>query len=175
MASPGSWAGSRADSSAGAAARGADRALQVVCFCVGAQEYGLDILRVKEVINPVPITPMPDAPDFLEGIIDLRGAFLGVVDLRKRLGKRLGKAAGAAAGPVTPQHKYVITKVDDQKIGLVVERVTEVRRLDPATVAPAATGGPGCIAGVVRGDHGVLLLLDADRLLTAEERAALAR
>lgn len=160
---------------------------QVVCFCVGAQEYGLDIMRVKEVINPVAITRMPDAPAFLEGVIDLRGVFLGVMDLRRRLapGRPPGRAGSPGqdaappgtgeAAPVTSQHKYVIARIDaDRRLGLVVDRVTEVRRLAPATVSPAPEGAQGCIAGLARHEGGVILLLDLDRLLAPEERAALA-
>jgi purine-binding chemotaxis protein CheW len=153
--------------------------LQLVCFRVGDEEYGLDILRVREVVPALPITRVADAPAFLEGIVELRGAFFGVLDLRKRLGKRLGKRLDVPLPAVTPQHRYVVVRLDGHALGLVVDRVTEVRRVHrdgPDGIAPLAASVPGAgrlITGAVRLEDAVVLVLDLDHLLTAEERAAL--
>src|SRR4051794_6029966 len=87
----------------GGGAGGAKKAaelLQLVAFSVGEGEYALDIMRIKEIINPVKITPVPKAPPFIEGVIELRGTILPVVDLRKRF--------DLAAGPATRATKFLV-------------------------------------------------------------------
>src|SRR5439155_24663051 len=92
--------------------RGADRGraerapelVQMVAFSVGAGEYALDIMRIKEIINPVKITPVPKAPPFIEGVIELRGAILPVVDLRKRF--------DLVATPAVRSTKFLVVSID---------------------------------------------------------------
>jgi purine-binding chemotaxis protein CheW len=142
--------------------------LQLVCFRVGSEEYGIDIMRVREVVPALPITRVADAPAFLEGIVELRGAFLGVIDLRRRL--------GVPAPVMTPQQRYVVVRLHGRSLGLVVDGVTEVRRIEPARVAPLAASVPGAgplLRGVARLEHGVVLVMDPDHLLTAAEQTAL--
>jgi purine-binding chemotaxis protein CheW len=146
--------------------------LQLVCFRVGDEEYGLDIMRVREVVPALPITRVADAPAFLEGIIELRGVFFGLIDLRKRLRKRPDDAAPA----VTPQQRYVVVRLHDHSLALVVDGVTEVRRIEPERIAPLGASVPGAgrlLAGVARLDHGVVLVMDLDHLLTPAEQASL--
>lgn len=142
--------------------------IQLVCFRVGGEEYGIDIMRVREVVPALPITRVAGAPAFLEGIVELRGAFFGVLDLRRRLG-----AGGPAAAPET---RYVVVRLGAHSLGLMVDAVTEVRRIEAARIAPLARAVPGAgrlLAGVVRLDHGVVLLIDLDHLLAPAEQAAL--
>lgn len=143
--------------------------MQVVCFQVGAGKYALDIMRIKEIIRPVDITPVPLAPSFIEGIIELRGAFLPLVDLRKRFGLPLS--------PVDRDTKYVIVGIDGRIVGLLVDRVADRRRIATADIAepPAMAVGPAArfFAGVIKDDGDVLVLLDLDQILSQEERAAL--
>lgn len=142
--------------------------LQLVCVRAGAEEYGIDIMRVKEVVSPLPITRVVDAPPFLEGIVELRGRFVAIMDLRKRL--------GVAADPVTSRHRYVIVELDGRALGLVVDAVTEVRRFERGRMAPLEQAAPGAgrlLTGAIGHDGGVVLVLDVDRLLAAGEREAL--
>lgn len=150
--------------------------LQLVCFRVGDEEYGIDIMRVHEVVPALPITRVADAPPFLEGIIDLRGAFFGVIDLRKRLDKRFHERPGAPAPAITAQHRYVVVSLHGRSLGLVVDGVTEVRRIEPVRIAPLAASVPGAgrlLTGAARVDDAVVLVMDLDQLLTPGERAAL--
>ena len=93
--------------------------MQLVAFLVGDGEYALDIMRIKEIINPVKITAVPKAPPFIEGVIELRGAILPVVDMRKRFD----------LPPSTPSRasKILIVVLDiggkRMIVGLVVDRV----------------------------------------------------
>lgn len=141
--------------------------MQVVCFCVGAQEYALDIMRVKEIVNPAPVAVVPNAPAFIEGVIELRGAFLALIDLRKRFGL---EPAG-----ITRDTKFIVVILDRDRpnVGLIVDRVLEVRRIarDDIGAPPALAIGPGSrfIAGVTRRDTGILMLVDLDRVLSGME------
>jgi purine-binding chemotaxis protein CheW len=146
--------------------------LQLVCFRVGDEEYGIDIMRVREVVPALPITRVADAPAFLEGIMELRGTFFGVIDLRARL--RSGP--GTTAPAVTPPQRYVEVWLHGRSLGLVVDGVTEVRRIEPGHIAPLAASVPGAgrlLAGVARLEHGVVLVMDLDHLLTPAEQASL--
>ncbi len=153
----------RRRSMAGEAAAGS---LQVARFFVGDEEYALDIMRIKEIINPVPITRVPRAPAFVEGIIELRGAFLPVVDLRKRFG-----LPERAAGRET---KYVIVSLEGRVVGLVVDRVTEVSRIDAEQIGEPPEMAVGrqarLFAGAIKSGDRILMLLDLDAVLSPAER-----
>jgi purine-binding chemotaxis protein CheW len=147
---------------------------QIVCFGVGAGRYALDILRIKEIINPLPITPVPRAPAFVEGIIELRGAFLPVIDLRKRF--------DLPAAPLDRDGKYIIARLAGRAAGLVValvvDRVLDARPLDLARIQPApplaVAGEARFFSGVVKQEEEIVLLVDLDAVLSAEEQGALA-
>jgi purine-binding chemotaxis protein CheW len=147
---------------------GGERA-QVACFCVGDGHFALDIMRIKEIVNPVPITPVPRAPAFVEGIIELRGAFLPVVDLRKRF--------GLEPTPLDRDSKYMIVGMEGRVVGLVVDRVSEVKRVALAEVseAPAIARGPEArfLSGVFKADGRIMMMLDLDEVLSPAERSAL--
>lgn len=143
--------------------------MQVACFFVGSEEYALDIMRIKEIINPVPVTPVPKAPAFIEGIIELRGAFLPVVDLRKRF--------DLPTTPATRETKYVIVAIERRIVGLVVDRVVEVRRIATEQISEAPDMAVGVDAryfnGVVKWDDRIVMMLDLDEVLSRAEREQL--
>jgi purine-binding chemotaxis protein CheW len=139
---------------------------QLVAFKVGREEFGVDVLRVEGVISMVEITRMPRAPEFVEGIINLRGQIISVVDLARRLG-----IEGSPEGPTT---RIVVVESEDVKVGLIVDS-PEVIHIDPEEIepAPALAGGEletTFIRGVVKLGDRLLILLDVDRVLTDEER-----
>lgn len=143
--------------------------IQVACFCVGEHAYALDIMRIKEIINPVAIAPVPGAPGFVEGVIELRGMFMGVIDLRKRF--------GLEPGPLTRDSKYIIVIMQGQNIGLIVDRVIEVRRVATREIAPAPAMvvGPRSrfLAGVAKWDEQTVMLVSLDQVLSHDEAALL--
>ena len=89
--------------------------VQLASFVVGQQAYAIDIMRVKEIINPLAITRVPGSPPFVEGIIELRGVILPVVDLRRRFELPLA--------PLQRASKYVLVTLDDRIVALVVDAV----------------------------------------------------
>lgn len=143
--------------------------IQLCSFIVGGDEFALEIMKIREIINPLPIRPVPRSPEFVEGVIDLRGAILPVVDLRKRLG----------LPPAEPglSRKIIIAALQGRTVGLVVDAVREVLRISPEDVQPppavAVGAGGALVSGVCSLGGRILLLLDVDGLLTAEERGDL--
>lgn len=142
--------------------------LQVACFRVADRDCAVDVMRIAEVLRPVPVTRLPSAPPFVEGIIELRGRFLPVIDLRKRFGGE-ERAAG----------KYVVAPMGDTSVALVVDEVMGVERIptDQIQAPPALASGrvaPGFVSGIVKWNERVFMLLDIDAVLSAAERDALA-
>jgi len=161
----------------------AEEVVQLAVFSVGDERYAIDIMRIKEIINPLRITRLPKAPPFVEGVIELRGVILPLIDMRRRfelpvtaptratkyLIVKLGRAGGAAALPASAV---------DWLLGLVVDGVQEVIRVPKRELRPApvlAEGGAGCWSGVHHHRGQIVLIVDLDRLFSPFERASLDR
>ena len=103
--------------------------VQLCTFRIGGEDYAVDIMRVREIIQPLPITPVPRAPAFVEGVVRLRGEVIPVVDVRKRF--------GLPPGPASRKTKFLVVHVAGRRLGLVVDEVCEVVRLRRAEIRPA--------------------------------------
>jgi len=141
--------------------------LQLVGFVIGDELFGVDILTVQEIIRDATITAIPDAPDFLEGVINLRGSIIPVIDLRKRL--KLVQSA-----PMDPDSWIIILSVDGRITGFVVDRVTKVLNVPSDSIKPApdivvAGLRSQYINGVCKMDQRLLILLDFSRILMVDE------
>lgn len=123
----------------------ADDTVQFVTFQVGAEEYGLDINSITEVVRPLKITPLPRMPEFIEGVVNLRGVIIPIVDLRKRFGladvqedrRKMRMMITRGAVPTS-------SGAAQKLLGLVVDSVQEVLHVPRKEIAPApdaATGG----------------------------------
>lgn len=121
---------------------------QLCTFRVGGEDYALDIMRLREIITPLPVTPVPRAPSFVEGVIRLRGDVIPVVDVRRRLGLPVTSP--------TRKSKVLIVHVAGRRLGLLVDEVTEVLRIPRAEIRPAPGlvdgGGPRFFLGVCGGE-----------------------
>jgi purine-binding chemotaxis protein CheW len=135
---------------------------------VDQEEVAFDILSVQEIHRMVDITPVPKAPPFVEGVINLRGRIVPVLNLRRRL--------GVAGGERTAQSRIVVVNLHGRTVGLVVDTVSEVLRIPHALIeAPPALGeAPGAefVKGVSRLQDRLLILLDLHRLLAPDDRAS---
>jgi purine-binding chemotaxis protein CheW len=147
--------------------------VQLVAFGVGEGDYALDIMRIKEIINPLPVVRVPKAPAFIEGVVQLRGAILPVVDLRRRF--------DLAPTPATRLTKVLIAAIDtgDKRmiVGLVVDRVREPIRVSPQNLHPApalAQGETPYFSGVVHHRDRIFMVLDIDAVLSSHEKISLA-
>lgn len=141
--------------------------LQLVSFEIGVEEYAIPILAVQEINRMMPITRVPHSPAAVEGVINLRGRIIPVINMRKRFGLEPSVDEGDA--------RIIVVEVgaDSRVIGFTVDRVHEVLRLDASIVDPAPTAGGAAnidfIRGVGRLNNRLLILLDLDRLFTRED------
>lgn len=146
-----------------------DREMQLVAFSVGREEFGVDVKKVEGVISLVDVTRMPRAPGFVEGIINLRGQIIAVVDLATRL--------GIQAGDRTSNTRIVVVEAQDVKVGLIVEKPEVINvSMEDVEASPALTAGDvesSFIKGVVKIDDRLLILLDVDGVLSEEERSGI--
>lgn len=147
----------------------ARKEVQLACFRVGGELYAIDIMKIKEIIRPQKLTPIPKAPAFIEGVINLRGAVIPVADMRKRFDQ--------PAGQQDRKNRIIICSLSGKIIGLLVDEVTEVRRYtrQEITPAPQFLKGPEAayFHGVARRDDDFIMLVDLEKVLSSNEKIAL--
>ena len=145
--------------------------IQLVVFRLAGETYGVDIHRVREIIRVQQITRVPKTPDFVEGIINLRGGVIPVIDLRKRLNLHTEET--------TEDARIVVIEQQEQTIGMIVDQVSQVLRIDSATVEPPSpfivTVDTRYLAGIAKLTDQLIVLLDLDHVLTENERDHLSR
>lgn len=139
-----------------------DDLIQLVSFNLGSEEFGIDILKVQEINRMVEITKVPQAPHYVEGVINLRGKVIPVIDLRTKFGLQ--------AKERDKNSRIVVCDVRGDIIGMVVDAVSEVLRIPSSTVEPppaiAAGDEQHYISGVVKLEGRLLLFLDISRIAT---------
>jgi len=143
--------------------------VQVVSFHLGSEEYGVDISQVQEIIRMVEITHVPRAPRFMEGVINLRGQLIPIIDLRTRFGMQRGEQ--------TKSTRIVVTEIGSKRVGIVVDSVSEVINIPLEQVENApdmiAGGGTEYIQGVGKVNERLIILLDLTMVITGEEKQQL--
>jgi len=148
---------------------------QYLTFMLAGEEYGVEILRVQEIKGWESATPIPNTPNYILGVINLRGAVVPIVDLRKRF-----DVADAPFGPTTV---VIVVKVTNEgrerTVGLVADAVSDVYRLDSQEVQSAPDFGSSVETEFVRGlatvDNKMVILLDIDQLVNFEALGAVAQ
>jgi purine-binding chemotaxis protein CheW len=137
---------------------------QWLTFTLGSEEYALDIGQIREIIKPREITDLPRVPDFILGIISLRGVIIPVFDLKKRL--KLGKVE------ITPASRIIVCQYGEKSAGLVVDSLTQVVRLSSQVIEPPPAVLSGLdrdmVEGVGRDQGRMMILLDLANVLNAE-------
>ena len=144
-----------------------ERIRQMVGFLIGNENFGVDILMVREIIRQTTITPIPNAPDFIEGVINLRGSIIPVIDLRKRL--QLVQPAQLGS-----DFWIIILTVEGRITGFIVDRVAKVLNVPMDSIKPppdivVAGLKSQYIQGVCKLDERLLILLDFSRVLMVDE------
>ena len=138
---------------------------QWVTFRLGEETYGVNVMQVQEVLRMTEIAPVPGAPPYVLGIINLRGNVVTVMDTRSRFGLPPHEADDAT--------RIVIIEAEDQVVGILVDSVAEVVYLKQSDIELAPNVGneesSRYIQGVANRDEGLLILVDLDKLLTDEE------
>jgi len=134
---------------------------ELISFRIGAQEYCLDIMAVREIRGWTPATSLPQAPGFVRGIINLRGTVLPVVDLAARLG--LGSTEPSA------RHVIIVVRIRGRLVGLLVEAVSEILTVDAAAIQPTPDVACDAVKTFIRGilavDGRMISWIVLDRIL----------
>lgn len=143
---------------------------QVVVFQLAKESYGVDIAKVQEIKAMSPITAVPRAPDFIEGVINLRGQITPVVNLHTRFGLERGEN--------TKETRIIVVNMEDEWVGLIVDSVSEVMRLAEESIEQpsdlVATVDADFIRGIAKvNEERLIILLDLDRMLCATRELAL--
>lgn len=133
-------------------------------FFLAGEEYGIEILSVHEIIGMMPITSVPGTPDYICGIINLRGKVIPIVDIRKKFGMH--------SKEYTPETCIIVVNVQGVEAGAVVDRVSEVVNIAEEDIEPAPSFGKDVnidfILGIGKSQSKVKILLDIDRVITSE-------
>ena len=143
---------------------------QLVSFVIENEEFGVDILKVQEIIRTVDITRVPKSPDFVEGVINLRGKIVPVIDLRKRF--------GMARRDRDNDTRIIVVELVDKVVGFLVDKVKEVIRVEKTVIEPppelTTSINSSYITGVAKLQDRLLILLDLDKVLSSDEQDKLA-
>jgi len=148
---------------------GSTEEISVVAFSLAKEVYGLELQEVREIIMVGLVTPVPRAPSFILGVLNLRGEIIPVIDLRARFGLERHEA--------TDLTRIIVTPINDVFTGLIVDSVTEVKNIDKKLLEPppqvTSVGANAYITQVARTSTGVVFLLDLQQLLTDTENRQL--
>jgi purine-binding chemotaxis protein CheW len=137
---------------------------QIVGFRVGKENFGVPIGIVHEIVRMMEITVVPDAPTFIEGVINLRGKIIPVVDLRKRF---------AETAEHNRRNRILVAELDGHNVGLVVDSANEVLKVDPETIEPAPNifqqGELNYVTGVGKLGDKLVILIDLAKIMQRGE------
>jgi purine-binding chemotaxis protein CheW len=142
-----------------------DKEIQVVGFRIGRETFGLPISIVREIVRVPEITSVPNAPDYIEGVINLRGRIIPVIDLRKRFNEKFTEPG--------KKNRVVVVEMEGRRIGLMVNSASEVLRIPPSEIeAPHSVFQEGeldYITGVGKLKGRLVILLDLNKILQRGE------
>jgi len=140
--------------------------IQLVSFKLGKEEFGVEILKVQEINRMLEITEMPNSPDFVEGIVNLRGRIIPVIDLKKRLNLPIKKHDNST--------RIIVVELGGKTVGFIVDEVSEVLRIESNITEPPPEMVAGInskyITAIAKLESRLLILLDLDKILILEEK-----
>ena len=135
---------------------------QFVSFAIGDEQYGVDIMAVREIKGWTPITPLPKQPEYVTGVLDLRGSIVPIVDLRCRFGQGLTET--------TPLHIVIIVQIEGRQVGLIGDRVLDIVSAEAGEIqkVPRTGNGEGAdfLSGIVTRENVMIALIDLPNLLS---------
>jgi purine-binding chemotaxis protein CheW len=147
------------------AAQGAAGTTQFVTFAIGDDEYGVDIMAVREIKGWTDVTHLPRQPDYVRGVLNLRGVMVPIIDLRCRFGQGLTEA--------TPIHIAIIVEIEGAQVGLLADRVLDIVSFDPKEVQPVPQVIQGSriafLSGLVTIEGAMIALVDLPHLLSLND------
>ena len=141
-----------------------EKEIQIVGFRIGRETFGLPIAMVREIVRVPEITSVPNAPEYIEGVINLRGRIIPVVDLRKRFGEKV---------EASKKNRIVVVELETRAIGLIVNSASEVLKIPPSEIEAPHTvfqeGELNYITGVGKLRGRLVMLLDLSKILQRGE------
>lgn len=142
--------------------------IQLVSFNLDQEEYGVDVLKVREIIRMPIVTRVPNTPHFVEGVINLRGKVIPIISMRKKF--------GLMETEYDKQTRIMVMDVDGELMGFIVDSVSEVIRISGSEIQPSpavvASGiDQDCIAGVINQAERLLVLLDLEKMFSNDEKS----
>ncbi len=139
--------------------------IQVVGFRVGRENFGVPISLVHEIVRIMEITAVPDSPNFIEGVINLRGKIIPVVDLRKRFGEK--------TITTSKKNRILVAEVGSKMVGLVVDSASEVLKIPPSNIDPPPNvfeeGELNYVTGVAKLDNRLIILVELSKIMQRGE------
>ncbi|MDR1785794.1 MAG: chemotaxis protein CheW [Spirochaetaceae bacterium] len=147
-----------------------DTPLQLVTFNLADELYGVNIMDVKEIVNIMDVRPIPNAPHYIEGILNLRGEIIPIINLHKRFNL---KEAGESGAEGSPERGFVILNIEGSKIGIIIDKIARVVMIDRKEIQrpPQMLSGIGTeyILGVARLESLYLVILDTKKIFDPKE------
>jgi purine-binding chemotaxis protein CheW len=141
---------------------------ELISFAIGDEQYGVDIMAVREIKGWSDITHLPRQPDYVRGVLNLRGVMVPIIDLRCRLGGGITDA--------TALHVVIIVQVQDRQVGLLADRVLDIVAFEASLAQPvprvASGAGSDCLSGLVNAEAGMIALMDLEKLLSKDSDEA---
>jgi len=142
-------------------------ATQFISFAIGGDHYGVDIMAVREIKGCSEINQLPNQPDYIRGVINLRGVIVPVVDLRCRFGQGVTETS--------PMHVFIIVQIGDNLVGLLADRVSDIVSADPGDIKPvpnvSRSAGAEFLFGIATIETQLVALIDLPRLLVGDDLA----
>ncbi|MDX1701649.1 MAG: chemotaxis protein CheW [Melioribacteraceae bacterium] len=139
--------------------------IQLVTFCLGEEEFGFDIFKVKEINKMMELASVPNSPSFVEGVANLRGRIIPVLDLRNKLGMKKKN--------YDDDTRIIVIEIHTQTVGFIVDRVNEVLRISQNITEPppeiVTSIESEFITAIAKLENRLLILLDLEKVLTKEE------
>jgi purine-binding chemotaxis protein CheW len=145
---------------------GAENGAEFITFTLGSEEYGVDIMKVREIKGWVETTTIPHAPDYVRGVINLRGIIVPIFDLRARFGMGITET--------TRMHVVIIVDINSRTVGLLVDTVSDIIAVEPEAIRPVPELGTSAdqalISGLIALDERIVTLVSLDGLFQQDVR-----
>ena len=137
---------------------------EFISFAVADEQYGVDIMAVREIKDWSAITQLPNQPDYMRGVLNLRGVIVPIIDLRCRFGNGLTDA--------TPMHVIIVIQIDGETVGLLADQVLDIIAVDPSQIQPVPKvshdARTGFLSGLVAIEKTMIALIELKSLLAAQ-------
>jgi len=140
---------------------------EFISFAVADEQYGVDIMAVREIKDWSAITQLPNQPDYMRGVLNLRGVIVPIIDLRCRFGNGLTDA--------TPMHVIIVIQIDGETVGLLADQVLDIIAVDPSQIQPVPKvshdARTGFLSGLVAIERTMIALIELKSLFAAQVAA----